>query len=105
MARNPRRDYRNRKGKMSSRDYEREPMLNMRKAQLFRYEIREIFSRSGLDEATQSTIIASIIAKGSRTSVYEAKEYLDAMAEEYEELNERTVKAVKRLIDDFTKYR
>lgn len=90
---------------MSSHDYEREPMLSMRKQTPFKYDLRQILQRVELDDTIKSTFIASIIAKGSRSGISEAKDYIYSMADEHEGLSEDAANAICRLLDQYTKYR
>lgn len=90
---------------MSSYDYEREAMLNMRNQIVFKYDLKEILSHTKLDETVKTTLIASIIAKGSRQSIQEAKDYIYAMLEEYDALDEMTCDRIAQLLNKYTKYR
>ena len=105
MARWKKRGWKQQKGKMKSSEYEREPLLNRKRVGIFKYEIREILGRTKLDENTQATMIASIIAKASRVGIEEAKDYVEAMAEDLEGLDYESRDDIYRLLDRFTKYR
>lgn len=50
-------------------------MLNMRKVGGFKYDIREILSDSKMDAEATPSFIANVIAKASRVSIQDAKEY------------------------------
>ena len=51
-------------------------MLSVNKMTVFRYGLREITSNYKVDEATASSVIASIIAKASRISIDSAKKFI-----------------------------
>lgn len=51
-------------------------MLNQRGISAFRYSIREIMTHYEVNEAIASTVVASVIAKGSRISIESAKDYV-----------------------------
>ncbi|MFY9606836.1 MAG: hypothetical protein WAS24_08950 [Thermoplasmata archaeon] len=55
---------------------ERTHMLNLGRISTFRYGIREILSHYQIDEATASSLIASVIAKGSRMSIDSARTFV-----------------------------
>ncbi|MDR0523383.1 MAG: hypothetical protein LBG62_03050 [Candidatus Methanoplasma sp.] len=82
----------------------RQSMLNTHRLQPFKYDMNEILSSSSMDPAKSSSLLASVIAKASRTSTREAKEfvktYLDAgdiTKDEYDR--------IARLMDKYSKYR
>lgn len=85
-------------------DYHKVAKLNMRATTSFRYELREIMKRSDLDEAHRNTLIASIIAKGQRTSLVEAETYVRKVVSE-ESLENEVAEAICRLLDRYKKYR
>ncbi len=51
-------------------------MLNLHRATTFRYDLREIMNEYEVNESVMATVIASIIAKGSRVSIESAKDYV-----------------------------
>ncbi len=51
-------------------------MLNVRRMASFRYDLREILSNFDVNETIAGSILASIIAKGSRVSIASAKEFV-----------------------------
>ncbi len=75
-----RRKYKGRKSsyvrKRPNPDSERIPMLNLNRVSTFRYAIRDIMTAHEIDEAIASTVVASVIAKGSRISIAAAREYV-----------------------------
>ncbi len=57
--------------------FRRRPMLNMGQAKLFRYSMRDLFARHEVDQKVSDALQSMIIAKGSRTSIDEAKDFID----------------------------
>lgn len=51
-------------------------MLNVRRLSGFKYDVKEILNGSNIDSAYASALLANIIAKASRVSISEAKEYV-----------------------------
>ena len=51
-------------------------MLNLRRINEFKYDIREALDSKQMDPAVKQTLIASVIAKASRQSIVEAKQYV-----------------------------
>ena len=92
------------RGKMRRSDYKRIAMLDIRRENPFKYEIREIFHDAGFSEETSAPFIANIITKGSRISLNDAKEYTRRM-EESNKINKKTCVAICSLLDSYRKYR
>ncbi|QLH74370.1 MAG: hypothetical protein HPY73_02150 [Methanomassiliicoccales archaeon] len=81
----------------------RVPMLNLRRIGEFKYDIRELMNGKEMDPAIKQTMIASIIAKASRQSIIEAKNYVKAAQTEgtvTKELSDN----ICYLLDRYTKY-
>ncbi len=51
-------------------------MLNVRRMGVFKYDIRAVLRDTRVDEALAKSIVANVIAKGSRVSISEAKSYI-----------------------------
>ena len=51
-------------------------MLNQRRLGEFRYDVRELFVDNQMDPELASTFLASVIAKASRQSIREAKDFV-----------------------------
>ena len=51
-------------------------MLNLRRVSSFRYDLREILGHFEVNETIAGSILASIVAKGSRVSIESAKAYV-----------------------------
>ena len=62
--------------KHGPRERERTLMLSLNKMTVFRYGLREIMSNYKVDEATASSVIASVMAKASRISIDSAKKFI-----------------------------
>jgi len=58
------------------RESDKTTMLNLRKISAFRYEIKEIMSHYKIEESAAKSVMASVIAKGSRISVDSARTYV-----------------------------
>ena len=82
----------------------KQSMLNTHKLAPFKYDMNEILSASQMDEAKASAFLASLIAKASRQSTREAKDfartYLDAG-----DLSKEEFDRICRLMDKYSKYR
>jgi hypothetical protein len=85
-------------------DYEKEPMLNLRHLDSFKYYLRQILEESSIDEDFTNAFIANLITKGSRVSLKEAKDYVRSLAKEGIFM-ERTSNEICRLLDRNRKYR
>jgi hypothetical protein len=79
-------------------------MLDMRKADWFRYDAKEVLEYSGMDERTWAPMLTTIIAKASRTSIREAKEYIDQKVDE-KVLPPDAANELMRLLDRYKKWR
>lgn len=51
-------------------------MLNLRRASSFRYDLREILIQFQVNETVARSVLASVMAKGSRVSIASAKEFV-----------------------------
>ncbi len=90
--------------KTKNRDSKRQSMLSTRRIGPFRYDLREILEKSTLDPSVQSSFLASLIAKASRTSIKDAKIYAKDFVSE-EGLTEEEYSRISRLLDRYSKYR
>ena len=61
---------------------EKVAMLRMRYLIVFKYNIRQILQESSMDEEPRNAFIANVIAKGSRISLVDAKEYVRDLSEQ-----------------------
>ncbi|HOL08193.1 MAG TPA: hypothetical protein PKX44_07950 [Methanomassiliicoccaceae archaeon] len=51
-------------------------MLNIHRVGSFKYDLREILNASPMDKSTIPTVVANIVAKASRVSIRETKDYI-----------------------------
>lgn len=51
-------------------------MLNLHRGNSFKYDLREIFSQYEISESTSASILATVLAKGSRVSIESAKAFV-----------------------------
>lgn len=63
-------------------NYEKVAMLRMRDLIIFKHHIRQILDESSMNEEVVNAFIANLIAKGSRGSIAEAKEYVKEVTEQ-----------------------
>lgn len=111
-AKKPATEYKRSPNKQSSRKLKpkaregnkRQAMLNTHRIAPFKYDMNEILSSTSMDPAKSSSFLASVIAKASRVSTKEAKEFArtyidsgDLTKEEYDKIG--------RLMDKYSKYR
>lgn len=57
-------------------------MLNLHRLGSFKYDLREILNASPMDKTTIPTVVANIIAKASRVSISETKDYIREIEKE-----------------------
>ena len=93
------------KGKQRTKEATRkQSMLNTHKLAPFKYDMNEILASTQMDEAKASAFLASLIAKASRVSTKDAKEfartYLDSG-----DLTKEEFDRICRLMDKYSKYR
>lgn len=90
--------------KPKNRDSKRQSMLSTRRVGPFKYDLKEILEKSSLEPSVQSSFLASLIAKASRTSIKDAKLYAKDFVSE-EGLTEEEFSRISRLLDRYSKYR
>jgi len=82
----------------------RQSMLNTQKLAPFKYDMNEVLSASAMDPAQTSSFLASVIAKGSRVSTKDAKEYAKTFLDSGD-LTKEEFDKISRLMDKYSKYR
>ncbi|MGE0014813.1 MAG: hypothetical protein AB7S83_01305 [Candidatus Methanomethylophilaceae archaeon] len=82
----------------------RQSMLNMHKMSPFKYDMNEILIASSMDPDKASSFLASVIAKASRTSTKEAKDFVRTFLDSGE-LTKEEFDRISRLLDKYGKYR
>jgi hypothetical protein len=79
-------------------------MLNLSRLGGFKYDIREIFSACHLDENLRASFLANIIAKASRISTLDAKQYI-RQKESEGMLSKEVSEDICDLLDRYSKFR
>jgi len=51
-------------------------MLNLHRGNSFKYDLREILSQYEVNESTSASVLATVLAKGSRVSIESAKAFV-----------------------------
>ncbi len=93
------------KGKVRTKEAtRRQSMLNTHKLAPFKYDMNEILSGTQMDEAKASAFLASLIAKASRVSTKEAKEFVRGFMDSGD-LTKDECDRINRLMDKYSKYR
>lgn len=93
------------KGKVRTKEAtRRQSMLNTHKLAPFKYDMNEILSSTQMDEAKASAFLASLIAKASRVSTKEAKEFVRGFMDSGD-LTKDECDRINRLMDKYSKYR
>jgi len=82
----------------------KQPMLNTHRIAPFKYDMNELIGATKMDPGTASSFLASVIAKASRQSAKEAKDYVRTFVEPGDLTKEESDKMC-RLIDRYSKYR
>lgn len=93
------------KGKVRTKEAtKRQSMLNTHKLAPFKYDMNEILSNTQMDEAKASAFLATLIAKASRLSTKEAKEFVRGFMDSGD-LTKDECDKINRLMDKYSKYR
>lgn len=82
----------------------RQAMLNTHRLSPFKYDVNEVLAGCQMDEAKASGFLASVIAKASRQSTREAKDFAKTFLEEGS-LTKEEFDRICRLMDKYSKYR
>ncbi len=82
----------------------RTAMLNLHRLGSFKYDLREILNAAPMDKTVIPTIVANIIAKASRVSVKETKEYVREI-EALGTIDKIAADDVCTLLDRYSKWR
>lgn len=91
-------------GKTNREAFKKQPMLNTHKINPFKYDMNEILSQSSMDPNMASGFLASVIAKASRISTKEAKDYAKTFLDEGN-LTKDEYDKICRLMDRYSKFR
>ncbi|MDR3074592.1 MAG: hypothetical protein LBU30_00965 [Candidatus Methanoplasma sp.] len=82
----------------------RQSMLNTHKLAPFKYDMNELLSASAMDPAKASSFLASVIAKASRVSTRDAKDFAKTFLDSGD-LTKDELDRISRLMDKYSKYR
>ena len=91
-------------GKTQKPSSSRQSMLNTHKLAPFKYDMNEILSQSSMDPTMASSFLATVIAKASRISTKDAKEYAKTFVEAGN-LTKDEFDKMSKLMDRYSKYR
>lgn len=79
-------------------------MLNTHRINPFKYDMNEILDTTSMDPSKASSFLASVIAKASRVSTKDAKEFIHTFLDSGDLTKEQHDK-ICRLLDKYSKYR
>lgn len=82
----------------------RQSMLNTHRIAPFKYDMNEVLSSSAMDPAKASSFLASIIAKSSRVSTRDAKDFAKTFVDSGD-LTKEEYDRIGKLMDKYSKYR
>lgn len=82
----------------------RQAMLNTHRVTPFKYDLNEIMVSTQMDESKASSFTASVIAKATRISSKDAKDFVKTFVEEGDLTKEESDR-ICRLLDRYSKYR
>lgn len=82
----------------------RQSMLNTHKINPFKYDMNEVLSASAMDPSKASAFLASVIAKASRVSSRDAKDFIRTFVDSGDITKEESDKMCK-LLDRYSKFR
>ena len=88
----------------SPRESEKTVMLNLRRLSAFKYDIREIMNHYEISEESASSVVASVIAKGSRVSIESAIAYVREQ-EKTGLYPKESLHEISNLLDKYSKIR
>ena len=101
----PRNIYKKRKPRPKTKEHsKRQAMLNTHRVAPFKYDLNEIITSTQMDESKASSFTASVIAKATRISTKDAKDFVRTFVEEGDLTKEETDR-ICRLLDRYSKYR
>lgn len=101
----PQGEYRKPRPRSKVREHsKRQAMLNTHRVTPFKYDLNEIMSATQMDASKASSFTASVIAKATRISTKEAKDFVKTFLDSGDLTKEESDK-VCRLLDRYSKYR
>ncbi len=82
----------------------RQAMLNTHRINPFKYDMNQILDESSMDPAKASSFLASVIAKASRVSTREAKDFVKTFLDSGDITKDEADK-ISKLLDKYSRYR
>ncbi len=82
----------------------RQAMLNTHRINPFKYDMNQILETSMMDPAKASSFLASVIAKASRVSTKDAKDFVKTFLDAGDITKDEADK-INRLLDKYSRYR
>ena len=82
----------------------KQPMLNTHKINPFKYDMNELLAATSMDDAKASAFLASVIAKASRVSTKDAKDFIKGYVDSGD-LTKDEADRMCKLLDKYSKYR
>ena len=82
----------------------RQAMLNTHRINPFKYDMNQILDASAMDPAKASSFLASVIAKASRVSTKDAKDFVRTF-QDAGDLTKDEVDKISKLLDKYSRYR
>ncbi len=79
-------------------------MLNTHRINPFKYDMNQILETSMMDPAKASSFLASVIAKASRVSTKDAKDFVKTFLDAGDITKDEADK-INRLLDKYSRYR
>ncbi len=79
-------------------------MLNVHRLGSFKYDVRDAMGSAKIDETTASSILANVIAKASRISIKDAKDYVRDLVQS-NTLEKQAADDICFVLDKYSKYR
>ncbi|UAL07933.1 MAG: hypothetical protein KRP56_01350 [Candidatus Methanogranum gryphiswaldense] len=98
------RGYGNKSRQKTKESTKRQSMLNTHRIAPFKYDMNEVLSASSMDPSKASSFLATIIAKSSRVSTRDAKDFAKTFIDS-EDLSKEEYDKIGRLLDKYSKYR
>jgi len=82
----------------------RKPLLNLGRLAYFKYDLNQIIDRAEIEDSLVGSFKASIIAKSSKVSIQDAKDYIREI-ESREQITNDLSRRICSLLDRYTTYR
>ncbi len=82
----------------------RQAMLNTHRINPFKYDMKQILDESAMDPNKASAFLASVIAKASRVSTRDAKDFIKTFVDEGD-ITKDEADRIGKLLDKYSRYR